>query len=151
GAAEPRRINVVFWGVLTGAVAAVMLVIGNTGEAADDDGNAALQGLQNITIIAALPFLVVMVGICVALVRDLRLDPMIVRRAYMVDRVEAAVVQGVTDHGDEFAFGIVHDETGTNLVPVEVPPEKPADWDSASEPDLPKTGPAGPAAVLEKD
>ena len=123
GAAEPKRINVVFWGTLTGAVAAVMLVIGNSGAEADDDGNAALQGLQNITIVAALPFLVVMIGICVALVRDLNRDPLVVRRAYMADRVEAAVVQGVTDHGDEFAFGIVHDETGNNLVPVEVPPE----------------------------
>src|SRR5690606_27453409 len=71
GAVEPKRINVVFWGILTGAVAAVMLVIGNTGGGAEDDGNAALQGLQNITIIAALPFLVVMIGICVSLVRDL--------------------------------------------------------------------------------
>ncbi|MGN0063060.1 MAG: BCCT family transporter [Nocardioides sp.] len=115
GAMEPKRLNVVFWGALTGAVAAVMLVIGNSGPKSDDAGNAALQGLQNITIVAALPFVLVMIGICVALVRDLRNDPLMVRRAYMVDRVEAAVVQGVTDHGDEFALAIVHDHTGTTL------------------------------------
>nr|WP_300681342.1 BCCT family transporter [Nocardioides sp.] len=113
GAAEPKKLNVAFWGTLTGAVAAVMLVIGNTGKAGEDDSNSALEGLQNITIVAALPFLVVMIALCVALVRDLSRDPLVVRRAYMADRVESAIVQGVTDHGDEFAIGIVHDETGT--------------------------------------
>ena len=44
-------------------------------------GEDALSGLQNITIVAALPFLVVMVGLAVALVKDLRDDPLIVRRA----------------------------------------------------------------------
>ncbi len=120
GAMEPKRPNVIFWGAATGAVAAVMLVIGNTGGKAEGEENAALQGLQNITIVAAVPFLLVMIGICVALVRDLRRDPLMVRRAYMRDRVEAAVVQGVQDHGDEFALAVVHDETGTSLTPVPV-------------------------------
>ena len=116
GAVEPQRFNVAFWGTLTGAVAAVMLVIGNNSSA--EGGDAALTGLQNITIVAALPFVVVMVGICVSLVRDLSRDPLVVRRAYAMHRVEEAVVQGVQEHGDEFALAVVHDETGTNPVVV---------------------------------
>ena len=62
------------------------------------------SGLQNITIVAALPFLLVMVGLAIALVKDLSSDPLIVRRAYAVAAVEQAVVAGVTEHGDDFTL-----------------------------------------------
>jgi choline/carnitine/betaine transport len=93
GTLAPSRKTVIFWGAATGAVAAVMLLVG---------GEDALSGLQNITIIAALPFLVVMIGLAIALVKDLSSDPLIVRRAYAVAAVEQAVVAGVTEHGDDF-------------------------------------------------
>ncbi|WP_081975342.1 BCCT family transporter, partial [Modestobacter caceresii] len=73
GTREPTSKMVVFWGLLTGGVAAVMLLVG---------GDEALQGLRNLTIIAALPFAVVMIGLAVALTKDLRSDPMVLRRAY---------------------------------------------------------------------
>lgn len=63
GADHPPRAVVVLWGVLTGAVAAVLLLAGG------------LQGLKTLTIIVAAPFLVIMVGLCVALARDLARDP----------------------------------------------------------------------------
>lgn len=97
GTTEPRRAVVVFWGVATGAVAAVMLLAG---------GEDALTGLQTITIVAALPFVVIMVGLAAALVRDLRQDPMVVRRRYGEEAVEQAVIAGVTEHGDDFALSI---------------------------------------------
>jgi choline/carnitine/betaine transport len=100
GALEPRRPTVIFWGVATGAVAAVMLLVG---------GANALNGLQTITIIAALPFVVVMVALCVALVKDLRSDPLIVRRAYGAGAVENAVIAGVTEHGDDFVISVEKD------------------------------------------
>ncbi|MCD4532795.1 BCCT family transporter [Nocardioides sp. cx-169] len=96
GTIEPSRVNVVFWGVATGSVAAVMLLI-------DED---ALSGLQNLTIVAAVPFALVMIGLGWALVRDLRSDPMIVRRAYGAQVVDEAVVSGVTQHGDDFAISV---------------------------------------------
>ena len=71
GTLEPSKKTVIFWGAATGAVAAVMLLIG---------GEDALSGLQNVTIVAALPFLVIMVGLAVALVKDLSADPQVVRR-----------------------------------------------------------------------
>jgi choline-glycine betaine transporter len=97
GTLSPSRWNVVFWGVATGGVAAVMLLVG---------GDSALTGLQNITIVAALPFALVMVGLGWALVKDLRHDPLMVRRRYAAAAVEKAIVTGATRHGDDFALSV---------------------------------------------
>lgn len=97
GSLEPGRLVVIFWGVLTGAVAAVMLLIG---------GENALQGLQNVTIIAALPFAAVMVGLAVSLTKDLQRDPMILRDTLGTEVMEKAVVTGLTNHGEDFAVVI---------------------------------------------
>ena len=100
GTIKPTRATVIFWGVATGAVAAVMLLVG---------GADALTGLQTITILAALPFVVVMVGLAVALVRDLRRDPLVVRGQYARDAVNDAVVSGVIQHGDDFVISVEKD------------------------------------------
>jgi choline/carnitine/betaine transport len=97
GTLDPSRPIVIFWGVATGAVAAIMLIVG---------GDKALTGLQNITIVAAVPFALVMVGVAWALVKDLRHDPMMVRRRYGRQAVENAVVTGVSQHGDGFALAV---------------------------------------------
>ncbi len=100
GTIKPTRPTVIFWGVATGAVAAVMLLVG---------GADALNGLQSITIIVAVPFVLVMIGLAVALVRDLRRDPMVVRREYALEAVNEAVVSGVTQHGDDFVISVEKD------------------------------------------
>ncbi|KRD15311.1 choline transporter [Mycobacterium sp. Root265] len=100
GTIEPHKKTVVFWGVATGAVAAVMLLVG---------GSDALTGLQTITIVAALPFVLVMIGLAVALVKDLRQDPMMVRRQYAAAAVNSAVIAGVTAHGDDFVISVEKD------------------------------------------
>ena len=97
GTTHPRRLVVIFWGVATGAVGAVMLIAG---------GEDALEGLQTIVIVAALPFVLIMVGLAAALMADLRQDPLVVRRRYGADVVEQAVITGVTEHGDDFALAI---------------------------------------------
>ena len=97
GTREPSRPIVIFWGVATGASAAVMLLVG---------GADALSGLQTITIVAALPFVVVMGGLAMALVKDLRKDPLMVRRQYGEVAVASAVIAGVTEHGDDFALSV---------------------------------------------
>ncbi|WP_155055742.1 BCCT family transporter [Streptomyces blattellae] len=99
GSLEPSRGVVVFWGVLTGAVAAIMLIIG-------DGGGDALTGLQNLTIIAAAPFAVVMVGLCVALTRDLRHDPLIIRGQQCEEVVETAVIAGQEKYDGDFELRI---------------------------------------------
>ncbi len=100
GTIKPSKGTVIFWGVAMGAVALVMLLVG---------GEDALTGLQTITIIAALPFVLVMIGLAVALVKDLRTDPMIVRRRYASEAVDSAVVHGVKEHGDDFMISVEKD------------------------------------------
>ncbi|MGY1682113.1 BCCT family transporter [Geodermatophilus sp. SYSU D01176] len=95
GTLEPSRPTVVFWGVVMGGVAAIMLLVG---------GDEALTGLQNLTIIAALPFALVMVGLAVSLAKDVRSDPMMLRHTAAVEAVEQAVVEGITRHGEDFVL-----------------------------------------------
>ncbi|GAB3191722.1 BCCT family transporter [Geodermatophilus arenarius] len=108
GTLRPRRGTVVFWGVVMGAVAAVMLLVG---------GGEALTGLQNLTIIAALPFALVMVGLAVALAKDVRTDPMVLRRTYAAEAVEQAVVDGISRHGEDFALVVEAGGEGAPGVP----------------------------------
>jgi choline/carnitine/betaine transport len=54
GTTEPTAPIVVIWGVLAGASAAILLVMGG------------LRGLQTASIIAAAPFLLVMAGLCIS-------------------------------------------------------------------------------------
>ncbi|MFE4664821.1 BCCT family transporter [Streptomyces sp. NPDC056716] len=99
GVLEPSRLVVVFWGVVTGAVAAIMLLVGS------DQGDA-LTGLQNLTILAAAPFVVVMLFMCVALMRDLRRDPVIVCEERGSEAVAAAVIAGQQRYDGAFELRI---------------------------------------------
>ncbi|MCX4984473.1 BCCT family transporter [Streptomyces sp. NBC_00572] len=63
GSLNPPTWLVVSWGVLMAAVAAVLLVVGG------------LSSLQTATILVALPFVVVMLVLCWALLKELREDP----------------------------------------------------------------------------
>lgn len=96
GTLEPRRWVVVFWGTLTGGVAALILWTG---------GENALDGLQTMTIIAAAPFIVVMVGLCISLYKDLSRDPIVLdaramrrelRRMAAKERTEKTRTQGTS-------------------------------------------------------
>ena len=97
GTIHPDRKVVIFWGALMGGVAALMLVVG---------GSDALSGIQNITIIMAAPFVVVMVVMCVALMKDLRNDPLVRRGQRVVVVMEQAVDYGTQQHGDEFFLNV---------------------------------------------
>ncbi|MCG5213855.1 BCCT family transporter [Streptosporangium sp. KLBMP 9127] len=66
GTLRPATTVVIMWGVLTGAVAAVLLLAG---------GETALDALQTVLILAAAPFLLVVLGMCVSLVIELRREP----------------------------------------------------------------------------
>ncbi|WP_309130976.1 BCCT family transporter [Brevibacterium sp.] len=99
GAVEPRKKTVIFWGVATGAVAAVMLLAGG------EDPAAALNGLKNITIVSALPFVIVMLLLCVALWRDLRHDPLIIKRELATHLLDDTVATAVDEYNGEL-FGL---------------------------------------------
>jgi len=124
GTTEPSRGIVIFWGLATGAVAAVMLLVG---------GADALNGLQTITIVAALPFMLIMVGMAISLVKDLQVDPMTVRRRYAREAVEQAVITGVTEHGDDFAIAV--EPADTDSIPVVSDDEHDADQSRTADKD----------------
>jgi choline/carnitine/betaine transport len=100
GRPEPSRWVAVVWGSLVGVIAAVLLVTGAEG--------SGLRSLQNVTIIAALPFAIIMAFMMVAFMKDLRRDPMILRDRYARMAVRHSVMSGLEEYGDDFA-----------LVPVE--------------------------------
>ncbi|GAB2489646.1 BCCT family transporter [Promicromonospora xylanilytica] len=95
GAEEPTKKAVVFWGVSTGAVAAAMLLAGG------DDPAAALNGLKNITIVSALPFVMVMLVLCVAVWKDLSSDPLVLKGELAVQVLRETVDTGVEKHDGE--------------------------------------------------
>ncbi|MEU9984484.1 BCCT family transporter [Streptomyces sp. NPDC050856] len=106
GTFEPARLVVVFWGVVTGGVAAVMLLVG-------EGKGDALAGLQHLTILVAAPFVLVMIGMCVALMRDLRRDPLIVRGELAEEAVEEAVIAGHEKYEGDFQIRIGPAPEGT--------------------------------------
>ncbi|MEU2429300.1 BCCT family transporter [Streptomyces sp. NPDC007861] len=123
GTFEPARLVVVFWGVVTGAVAAVMLLVG-------EGKGDALAGLQHLTILVAAPFVLVMVGMCLSLMRDLRRDPLIVRTELAEEAVEEAVIAGHEKYAGAFEIRIGPgpvEEKGTT-------PERGAGTDGGGEP-----------------
>jgi glycine betaine transporter len=63
GCEEPRRGLTVFWGVTTGAVAAVLLWSGG------------LKALQTLVILVAGPFMLVLIAMCVSTLKALREEP----------------------------------------------------------------------------
>ncbi|MGW7349538.1 BCCT family transporter [Streptomyces sp. NPDC054854] len=92
GSLNPPTWLVVTWGVLMAAVAAVLLVAGG------------LKSLQTATILVALPFAVVMLLLCWALVRELREDPGAGPARHHAlhgvrDAVKAMVGDAVTEQG----------------------------------------------------
>ncbi|TQN33183.1 choline/carnitine/betaine transport [Haloactinospora alba] len=97
GAIEPRKHITVFWGLMMGAVAAIMMLAG---------GNDALTGLQNLTIIVSAPFAIIIILMCFALVRDLKRDPVVLRSAKGEEVVTAAVIAGAQDHDGDFQLEI---------------------------------------------
>ena len=96
GTTDPSRFTVVFWGVATGGVASAMLLAGG------DDPREVLTGLRDITIVSALPFVFVMLLLCVSLYKDLNNDPMLLRHSLanqvLVDSVTTAVTTANEPH-----------------------------------------------------
>lgn len=93
GSLEPSKSVVVFWGVLMGTVAIVMLLAGG------DTPAEALGGLQRMTIVAAAPFVLVLLLLCFALTRDLRRDPIWLRKQLSESVMRRTVRTAVEAHG----------------------------------------------------
>ena len=115
GNPAPNKLIVVFWGLCMMGIAVVMLLVG---------GETALTGLQNLTILIAIPFSVVLVGLAVAFLKDLSTDPAAIRRTYAQTAIKNAVVKGLEEHGDDFEISVAPSTDGRGAG---------ADFDSTSE------------------
>lgn len=125
GVQEPGKGLVIFWGTATGAVAAVMLLAGGT------DPAEALDGLKNITIVSALPFVIVMLLLCVAVWKDLSKDPLIIQEQLAAHVLETSVATAVDEYDGEI-FGLETSELEIEEDPADSESEaKPKDEDSS--------------------
>ncbi len=88
GTEEPKRWLIVFWGVATGSVAAVLLWAG--------DGNG-LSALQTLVILVAAPFMLILIGMCFSLMKALREETF---ESTLPSRVRRAV-----EHSQRFPDG----------------------------------------------
>lgn len=98
GSQDPPKTIVVFWGLVMAGIAVVMLLLGE---------ESALEGLQSLVIVTAVPFAFVMLLIIVAWFRELRTDPHMMRQRYAEAAVRNAVVDGVDRYDDDFGLQVV--------------------------------------------
>src|SRR5699024_7606776 len=103
GSQNPPKLVVVFWGLVMGVIAVVMLRLGD---------ETALEGLLSLVIITAVPFAFVMLMVIVAWVRELRTDPLTLRQQYAEVVVSNAVVDGVDRFDDDFSLQVVRAKPG---------------------------------------
>ncbi|GAA1853117.1 BCCT family transporter [Brevibacterium marinum] len=103
GDQEPKKWVVVFWGLVMSGIAVVMLLLGDA---------SALEGLQQLVIVTAVPFAIIMLFIILAWYKELRTDPLALRRQYAQNAVDNAVVAGADRFGDDFALQVVQTEPG---------------------------------------
>lgn len=97
GNPNPNKLITAFWAVALAGIAVVMLLMG---------GENALQGLQNLITITALPFTVVIILMAIALIKEMRTDPLVIRDTFEKSAVSNAIVHGIEAHGDNFEIAV---------------------------------------------
>lgn len=103
GDPESNKMVSIFWGLCMMGVAVVMLLAG---------GEDALSGLQSLTVLIALPFSLVVLGLLFSFVRDLTTDPHTIRDRYAESALQYAVWHGLEDYGDNFELVIKESRYG---------------------------------------
>jgi choline-glycine betaine transporter len=121
GNPSPSPWATIVWGVALATIAAVLLVGG---------GSVALNGLQSLVIITALPFALVVILVMVAWGKDLARDPLTIRRRYAREALVHGVRTGIEKHGDDFVVGVVRTNGDARSAGTWLDTEDPAltDW-----------------------
>ena len=92
GRLTASRMVTVLWGLLTALIAIVMLTTG---------GEDSLSNLQNLTIIAASPFVLIIIGLCFSIVKALGNDPALIdEKLARQASLKEAHERRVGGHGD---------------------------------------------------
>lgn len=97
GNSEPTKGVTIFWGLAMMGIAVVMLLVG---------GGDALDGLQNMIIVSAIPFAAIIAAMMISFAKDLRSDPLVIRRQYAASALRNAVRRGVDKYGDDFSLSV---------------------------------------------
>ncbi|MDR7384478.1 BCCT family transporter [Promicromonospora iranensis] len=139
GNPSPSPWVTVVWGIALATIAAVLLVGG---------GSVALNGLQSLVIITALPFALVVILVMIAWGKDLARDPQTLRRRYAREAIVQGVRTGIEKHGDDFVVGVVRTEGADNGAGAWLDSEDPAltEWYRPEETELPTNGSVEPTA-----
>lgn len=103
GRTEPTRRVIIALGLMLSAIAVVMLLIG---------GESALESMQDLIIVSALPFAIAMIVMMVAFWKELSTDPAIIRWRYGQSALDQSVRAGVRRYGDSFALQVSQAEDG---------------------------------------
>ena len=101
GNPHPKRWITAFWAILMAGIAAVILLMA---------GKTALQGLQNLITITALPFAVVLGLMAIALYKEMRTDPLVIRQQFEDAALSNAVKHGIEEHGDNFELRVIESD-----------------------------------------
>jgi len=96
GKPEPSTWVTVVWGLLLAGSSLVLLLAGGTN---------ALDGLQAIMVVTALPFAFIVLGVIIAWAKEVRNDPYMLRRRFARAAIAQGVRRGLEEHGDDFVFG----------------------------------------------
>lgn len=122
GDPEPNKLVVVFFGVLMMGIAVVMLLTG---------GEDALSGLQSLTILTAMPFVLIIIALLVSFVKDLTTDPQAIRTTFAKTAVRDAVIRGLEEYGDDFELAVERADEGQgvgSVAGVETGMEQLTEW-----------------------
>lgn len=95
GKPEPARWVTITWGVALAAIATTLLLAG---------GKDALNALQALVTVSALPFAIIVIGVMFAWWRDMSTDPLIMRQKFARVAIAEGVKKGIEEHGDDFVF-----------------------------------------------
>ncbi|HIY23899.1 MAG TPA: BCCT family transporter, partial [Candidatus Brachybacterium merdigallinarum] len=104
GSQNPPKPVVVFWGMVMGGIALVMLLLGD---------ETALEGLQSLVIITAVPFAIIVLLLIIAWFKELNTDPRTLRDKYADTALRNAIVTGVDKYDDDFELQVVPSEPGS--------------------------------------
>ena len=109
GDTQPPRITRVFWAVSSGAIAAVLIGVASAGGSAEG-GMTGMKALQTLSLLAAAPFSVVMIGMMISVYKSLRVE---VRELEQLERA-ARQREFVKKYGDHLT-GVVTDQVTDNV------------------------------------
>ncbi len=136
GDPNPPRITRIFWASSSGIIAASLIWVSSL---SGDEGASGMTALQSLALLSALPFSVVMIGMCVSLWRSLSREVKVIERLELrlrqrefIERYSGEISERIDERVDQRIEEAVpgqvaeHLATFTSEIPIQAPPGSPA-------------------------